>query len=152
MFPTLMAIFLAAGAFALPQESGVPADARAAIEAANKAWMPAMKARDVQAIVAPYAGDGVFDTATGTVASGRDAIARLLRDRFAQTTGTVTGGDLVQDGLTRQGTLIYEWGHAKWTVVAAGKPPTQASGRYLTVWRQSGAGRWEIVRNLSLPD
>ncbi len=151
MFPRLgLTMLLAVGAIAGPQDAGVPADARTTIAAANAAWLPAMKARDANAIAAPYADDGIFVAATGTVATGRDAIARLMRERFA--TGTVLSGELVQDGLTRQGTMIYEWGHATWTVAAGGKPPTQARGRYLTVWRRSAAGRWQIARNLSLPD
>ncbi len=58
----------------------------------------------------------------------------------------------MQDGITRQGAFIYEWGHAVLQIDTAGAAPVQSRGRYLTVWRKSAAGRWEIVRNLSLPD
>jgi ketosteroid isomerase-like protein len=74
-----------------------------------------------------------------------------MRDRVAQM-GKVVSGELVQDGLTRQGAFIYEWGHATLLVARAGAAPAQSKGRYLTVWRQGTAGRWEIIRNLSLPE
>ncbi len=151
MFSILRFAMLAAAVVAGGQEAGIPADARAAIAAANDAWLPAMKARDATTIAAPYADDGVFVTATGTVARGRDGVAQLMRDRFAQT-AAVTGGELVQDGITRQGALIYEWGHAVLTLAVKTAQPSQSRGRYLTVWRLSPNGRWEIARNLSLPD
>ncbi|MGE5362009.1 MAG: hypothetical protein ACM3NQ_23585, partial [Bacteroidales bacterium] len=59
----------------------------------------------------------------------------------------------VQDGATMQGRLIYEWGHARLELVREGAAPEESRGRYLTVWQKNGkTGRWEIVRNLSLPE
>ncbi len=151
MFKMMVVTLVAVAAIGGVQDAGIPADARAAIAAANSAWLPAMKARDATAIAEPYAEDGVFVTPTGVVATGRDGVARLMRERFAQR-GVVTSGELVQDGMTRQGAMIYEWGHATVTTGRAGARSTQSRGRYLTVWRQNGSGRWEIIRNLSLAD
>ncbi len=133
-----------------PQEGAVPADARTTIAAANAAWLPALKAQDDAAIAEPYADAGIFVAPTGAVVKGRDGVRQLMRERFAQT-GRVTGGQLVQDGMTRQGPFIYEWGHATLEIERQGTP-SQSRGRYLTVWQKNAAGRWEIVRNLSLPD
>lgn len=133
------------------QGAQVPADARAAIAAANADWIPAMKRQDAAAVAAPYAEDGVFVNASGVVVTGRDAVAQLMRDRFTQM-GHVVDGRIVQDGLTRQGTLIYEWGHADLTISRDGAPPQRSTGRYLTVWQKGAAGKWQIVRNLSLPE
>lgn len=151
MFILFAAFVLAAGIDATPQEAGVPGDARTTIAAANADWLSSLKAGDAERIAAPYADDGLFVTATGSTVAGREAIARLMRDRVAQM-GKVVSGELVQDGLTRQGAFIYEWGHATLLVARAGAAPAQSKGRYLTVWRQGTAGRWEIVRNLSLPE
>jgi len=150
MFAILSGLLLAATA-AVAQDAGVPADARATINAANAEWIPALKAHDAATIAAPYTDDGIFVTATGAVTKGREAIAQLMRDRFAQM-GTVTGGELVQDGLTRQGTFIYEWGHASLELTRDGAGPVHSGGRYLTVWQKTAAGRWAIIRNLSLPE
>ena len=133
------------------QDASVAADARKAIAAANADWIPALKKHDADAVAAPYAEDGIFVTATGEVHKGRAAVAQLMRDRLA-TMGTVVDGTLVQDGLTRQGSLIYEWGHADLVLASGAAAPRHSRGRYLTVWHQGPGDRWEIVRNLSLPE
>ncbi|MGE5243735.1 MAG: YybH family protein [Betaproteobacteria bacterium] len=151
MIAILIPMLLAAAPVAVPQETGVPADARATIAAANAGWVKALEAGTPDTTAEPYAADGIFVTATGTVITGRDAIAKLMRDRLAQT-GKATSARLVQDGLTRQGALIYEWGHAVLEFAREGSAPVHSGGRYLTVWQMGAAGRWEIIRNLSLPE
>jgi uncharacterized protein (TIGR02246 family) len=123
-----------------------PSDARETIEKANAAWLPAVLKKDPAPIVEPYAEDSVFITATGEAASGRGAILKLMRERFAKPV-TITGGDLKQDGIALAGPLIYEWGHATLTL----SDGTTSAGRYLTVWARGADGRWRISRNLSLP-
>lgn len=131
------------------QEAVVPADARAAIAAANADWTTALKKGDPAAVAAPYSDDAIFVTAQGFVVKGRDGVAQLTRSRFTQM-GTVSSASIVQDGLTVQGSLIYEWGHATIESAKAGVKQHSA-GRYLTVWEKIG-GKWQIVRNLSLPE
>ncbi len=137
-------------ASAQSQHEEIDAAARTIIAKANADWMDGMKRRDVEAVVAAYDADAVFVTATGESVRGRSAIAQLMRDRFA-TLGRVTGGRIVQDGITAVGTTIYEWGHAELEVAESGRAAAETRGRYLTVWRKDGTGRWLIVRNLSLP-
>lgn len=151
MLTTLAAIVLLGLGSGAPQASSVPAEARATIARANAEWVAALKAHDAAAVAAPYAEDGIFVTATGNVVKGRQAIEAMTRDRFPQM-GTIVSGTIVQDGVTRQGTSIYEWGHADLTLAHEGGSPQRSRARYLTVWQKSAAGRWEIVRNLSLPD
>ncbi len=150
MFYVLASILLAAAAASVPQENAVPDDARATIAAANAAWIPALEKQDAAAIAAPYAEDGIFVAPVGTVVRGRAGVAQLMKDRFSQM-GKVRKGELVQDGMTRQGSFIYEWGHATLETERDGVP-ARSGGRYLTVWQKNAAGRWEIVRNLYLPD
>jgi uncharacterized protein (TIGR02246 family) len=151
MFAVVAASLLAAVVQTTALVTGITPEARATIEAANAEWLPALKAGDAAKIAAPYAEDGIFVTATGTTVTGRQAVAQLMRDRIAQM-GRVVTGELVQDGLTRQGSLIYEWGHATLQLAREGAAPAESRGRYLTVWRQAASGRWEISRNLSLPE
>ena len=148
-FTVALVIAFAAPLAAAPPER-VPADARAAIAAANAAWVPAMQRQDVAAIVEPYADDGVFVTPTGESVKGRAAIGQLMRDRFAKT-GRMVAGTITQDGLVRVGDLIYEWGHAEMRLAQEGGAQTSAAGRYLTGWRHEADGGWRIARNLSLP-
>ena len=152
------AVFLAASTLAAQAGSApaadstsVPARARAAIDSVNAAWLPALQRRDGAAIADAYADDGVLVAATGETDRGRAAIERVMREA-AERVGTVLGGKLVQDGITRAGPLIYEWGHAELEIARpGGAAPARVTGRYLTVWRQDGDGRWRIIRNLSLP-
>ncbi len=150
MFAILVPVLL--GLAAVPSgQAGVAADATATIAAANAEWVRSMKTGDVRAIAAPYADDAIFVTQTGSVVKGRDAVAQLMRERIAQA-GKARDVALVQDGVTLQGTLIYEWGHATMEFARPGGAPTRTGGRYLTVWQKDTTGRWEIIRNLSLPD
>jgi uncharacterized protein (TIGR02246 family) len=116
----------------------------------NAAWLPALERRDGAAIAEAYADDGVLVAANGETTRGRAAIEQVMREA-AERVGTVLRGSLVQDGITRAGPLIYEWGHAELEVARPNGGPTRVTGRYLTVWRQDSAGGWRIIRNLSLP-
>jgi uncharacterized protein (TIGR02246 family) len=138
---------------AAPQNrpSSVPPAARRTIAEANAAWLRASKQEDAAAMAEPYADDGVFVTATGEVVRGRAAIAQLMRERFAKE-GHAIDGKIVQDGLMRAGGMIYEWGHVELQLARDASKPVGLKGRYLTVWAVDDAGRWRIVRNLSLPD
>lgn len=129
-------------------DGAIIASARDPIDSANAAWRTAMKRRDVAAIVAPYADGAVFVVPSGASVTGRDAIARLMRDRFAQN-GPATGATIHQDGLAVAGPYIYEWGHATVEYLRDGAT-MRAPGRYVTVWARDAGGRWRIIRNLSL--
>jgi uncharacterized protein (TIGR02246 family) len=128
----------------------IPAAARREIEAANNGWLAAMQREDAAAIAEQYALDAVFVTADGQTVRGRDNIERLMRERFPKI-GHVTGGSIHQDGLTMQGTQIFEWGHADLSLERTDGALT-SRGRYLTVWRREPDGHWRITRNLSLPE
>jgi uncharacterized protein (TIGR02246 family) len=152
----LVAVLLGGPARAAAQQpvpgdtTGIPASVRAMIDSVNADWIPALNRRDAAGIAAPYADDGVLITATGESFRGRAAVEQAMRESVARITGTVSGR-LVQDGLTRAGPLLYEWGHAEMEIARPGREPAHGSGRYLTVWRLEADGRWRISRNLSLP-
>jgi ketosteroid isomerase-like protein len=128
----------------------IPAGARRTIAKANADWLEAMKRQDAAAIAEPYDSAAVFVTATGESVRGRAGIEALMRERLVKSR-RVTGGKIVQDGLVPVGSMIYEWGHANLDVALAGGGTGTLSGRYLTVWGKDSAGRWRIMRNLSLP-
>lgn len=131
--------------------TAVPAAARAAIDSVNADWLPALRRKDAAAIAEPYADDGVLVTPTGETFRGRAAVEEAMRTSITRMGNALLGGRLVQDGITRAGPLIYEWGHAELEIARPGGEPAHVTGRYLTVWRQDAGGRWRISRNLSLP-
>jgi len=136
---------------AAADSGAVPADARATIDSVNAAWLPQLQRKDAAGIAEPYADDGVLVTATGETFRGRAAVEQAMRASLAGIGAAHVGGRLVQDGITRVGDLIYEWGHAELEITRPGARPARVTGRYLTVWRQDATGRWRILRNLSLP-
>src|SRR5947207_5551674 len=151
MYIVAATLLLSGLTLSMRQDASIPAAARATTAAANADWIPALKKHDADTVAAPYGEDGVFVTATGDVFKGRAAVAQLMRTRFARM-GTIVSGSIVQDGLTRQGGLIYEWGHADLELTTNGGTAQHSRGRYLTVWHQGTGGAWQIVRNLSLPE
>jgi len=125
--------------------------ARPDIDAANAAWLPGLRARDANAIVAAYADSGLFIAADGVITRGRAAIAELYRARFPRLR-EIRGGDVVQDGLAVVApNIIYEWGHAwvEMAPTAAGGSSLRSGGSYLTVWKRQTDGHWRIIRNLT---
>ena len=129
----------------------VLASARADIEAANDAWIPGLRTRNADTIVAAYADSGLFIGPDGVVTRGRQAIREMYASRFRRMREIRDGG-VVQDGLVAVAAdLIYEWGHA-WIEMAAATPggaPVKGGGAYLTVWKRGADGHWHIVRNLA---
>ncbi len=136
----LLAVVLASAA---QGQSALPTIARADSE-----WLGAMRAHDAAQIVAPYARDGMFVTATGTVVRGRDSIAALYRRRFG-TIVRVVGGGIDREGMQSvNDTLVYEWGHGRLTFTDSAGTTHASRGAYLTVWRRESDGVWRIIRNL----
>lgn len=132
--------------------AAVLASAKPEIEAANTAWLPGLRTRDADIIVAAYADSGLFIGPDGVVIRGRQAVRQLYASRFPRMREIRDGG-VVQDGLVvASPDLIYEWGHA-WVEMAAatpGGPPVKSGGGYLTVWRREADGHWRITRNIAL--
>ncbi len=151
MFVLPAAMVLATLTVAVSQNAEVPPEAKATIAAANAAWLTAMKTGDAATIAEPYAKEAIFVGPTGAVVKGPEGVAQLMRDRFARN-GKATSVSLVQDGVMREGALIYEWGHAEIEVTRTGAAPVRSRGRYLTVWQKQPTGQWQILRNLSLPE
>ena len=132
-----------------PGTKDLLAEARPAIEAANADWVPAMKRKDAKAIASAYAVDGVLVVPSGKAIQGRDAVEKFYGERMQAGFRFVSGG-IVQDGVVlAAGPLIYEWGHAEIEVERDGKM-ARSAGNYLTVWKRSPGGAWQISRNLAM--
>lgn len=127
------------------------ASARPEIDAANAAWVPGLRNRDADAIVAAYADSGLFIAGDGAVTRGRSAIARMYAANFPRLRPIRDGG-VVQEGLAVLApTRIAEWGRA-WIEFAPeydGDAPLRRGGSYLTVWERAPDGHWRITRNVA---
>jgi ketosteroid isomerase-like protein len=129
--------------------NAIPAPARDAIKAANEDWLAAIERQDAKTLVAPYDDDAVFVTRSGRCITGQKVIEQLYLDSF-KNGDKVIGGRLVDDGLVLQGTLVIEWGHSQIVTQHGDAAPSSRDGNFLTVWRQTSAGVWKIIRNLTL--
>jgi uncharacterized protein (TIGR02246 family) len=131
-----------------PDPVTVISSAKNAIDAANSGWVPAMERGDADAVAAAYANDGVLVTSKGEAIRGRAAVAARYRAELALM-GRITGGGLVQEGVTVSNGMIYEWGHG-WLASRRDGKQRMSSGPYFTVWRRGPDGSWKILRNLVL--
>jgi uncharacterized protein (TIGR02246 family) len=147
MAKPMLAFVLSVAAASAPP---IPVAARRTIAETNARWLAAMKRQDAAAIAAIYGDDAVFITPTGETVHGRAAIEKFERERFEHA-GRVLDGTIEDEGLTRSGELVYEWGHARLRTVRADGAEGTVTGRFLTVWAADSNGRWRIIRNLSLP-
>ncbi len=108
-----------------------------------------MKRRDAKAIASAYAPDGVLIVPNGKAIPGREAVEKFYGERMQAGFRFVSGG-IVQDGVVLvAGPMIYEWGHADIEVERDGKV-VHSAGSYLTVWKRSASGTWQISRNLAM--
>lgn len=113
---------------------------RSRIAAASQAFSRAYVAGDTAAIRHLYTPDAVLLPPDGEV-RGRDGIVRYFAPgpRRRQLHHAMISHDL-----RLFGDLAVDTGTWTNTVQRAGQPPSEASGRYLVVWRRSGDGRWRI--------
>ncbi|ACL65006.1 conserved hypothetical protein [Anaeromyxobacter dehalogenans 2CP-1] len=127
------------------------AELRAAIAAANDAFVRALVAGDARAMAAVFTEDAlVIPAMQRGFVSGRGELeaydARRVRAlRYLEATITT-----VQ--LEVSGDLAWEAGTNRLLVQQGDRAPMTVTGRYLAVWRRGKDGRWRIRAELPIPD
>jgi ketosteroid isomerase-like protein len=117
------------------------------IDKANADWGRAIVAGDVDAIVAPYADNGVFILPDGKAIAGKPAIRQMYSSRPKR--AQILGASATSDGRVAAGPDdVYEWGTATAVVKSEGGTEKHSLGHFLTVWHRQGA-TWVITRNLA---
>lgn len=112
-------------------------------EALDAAWVKAMKAGDVNGVVACYASDAVLWLPGAPEARGEKAI----RDAYTGllSANTVTEVSLTDAHYENAQNLSLGWGHFTMTLTPkAGGPPTIMGGRYIDVAKKTD-GKWHYV-------
>lgn len=147
-----------AGCATAPANSGVKpvansdaaliAAAQPAISAANADWPGAMRTRDARTLAAPFAETGALITAGGKAINGRAAIERYYREAFEHSP-PIIDGQIIDDGISTSGNMVYVWGHGNYTVETEPGKPSANSGYFLSVWQADAAGSWKILRHLT---
>lgn len=114
-----------------------------AIAKISERWAKEWSAKNLKGLLALYAEDAVFMTATGSRFTGRAEIRELFAGALAshpsklQVTSSVTG---------QSGKLAYDSGEYEEIKSDAGVP--SGSGSYLVVLRRDRKNRWRIVQHM----
>jgi uncharacterized protein (TIGR02246 family) len=119
---------------------GADADARGAIEAANKAFMQAFARGDAAALAAMYSDDAIAFPPSGKPTQGRQAIGALWQG-LIDSKGT--GFTLTTTEVKPAGDLVVETG--RYSVTPPGGQAIE--GNYLVVWKREG-GAWKLHRDI----
>jgi len=121
-------------------------DSKQAVIASLTQFAEAFNARDAAKVAASFDKDGIYVTARGESASGRETIEKNLEAAFAgplrEARLSVTADSLhtVTKDVTVQSDLFYVAGRMD----ASGKPAPLALSHYLIVWVQRADG-WKIA-------
>ena len=130
---------LRAGA-ATPQE-----EARAALLRADTEWAAvAAVGKDVEGIVAFWTDDAVIYPPREAPVVGKDAIRAYVSGSL-KVPGFSIRWKPVQVVVSEAGDIGYTTGTNSFTFPDAEGRLTTAGGRYLTIWRKGGDGRWRCV-------
>ena len=131
-------LFLSFFAFAL---SGFAADIGA--KSVDAAWMKAMKANDLEAVLACYASDAVAWLPGSQEASGEKAIRAAYQGLFAE--NNVQDVTMTDSHYKTSGSLSVGWGRYTLTLAPkSGDAPVSMKGRF-TEAAERRRGRWVYV-------
>ena len=131
------------------QPQPVPADAQRAIDQGNAAWVPGLKAQDLDRACIPFTEQTLFIDANGEVTHGLAAYEDILRARFAKGT-KITGGEVIELGAQFLNGKVIEWGSSFLDTIDSHGEHHAGGGYYLAVWERRSDGAWKITRNISL--
>jgi uncharacterized protein (TIGR02246 family) len=112
----------------------------------SEQWAKEWSAGNIDALMALYAEDAVFLTATGSRTTGRAAIRELFEKALAASTSDLH----VQSKVTEQsGQLAYDSGqYEETTTTTTGGVKRSGSGNYLVVLRRDRRKQWRIVQHM----
>ena len=120
------------------------------VERISEQWAKEWSGGNLDALMALYAEDAVFLTATGSRTTGRAAIRELFQKALAANTSDLH----VQSRVTEQsGQLAYDSGQYEETTTTAGVKRS-GRGNYLMVLRRDRKKQWRIVQHMwtDVPD
>ncbi|HEY8132196.1 MAG TPA: SgcJ/EcaC family oxidoreductase [Thermoanaerobaculia bacterium] len=138
-------LFLFILGFALP---GLAADIGA--KSLDAAWMKAVKANDLEAVMACYASDAVAWLPGSPEASGKEAIRAAYQGLF--NANTVQDATLTDAHYKTTGTLSTGWGHFTLTLAPkSGGAAVTMKGRFTEV-AERRRGRWVYIADHASAD
>jgi len=110
---------------------------------ADRDFAAAVAEGGVDAWVAAFAEDGSMIPASGPVVTGHEAIREMMTPAFG-TPGFVLKWEPQGGEVATSGDLAYTFGEFE----SRSDAEAPVRGRYVTVWRLGGAGRWEVIADI----
>lgn len=124
-----------------------PARERTALLAADRVFDSMTAAHGLEAWVATFADSGRQTDRYGDFVTGPAAIREHMRRLLTDTTRSLRWApDLAE--VSNDGSLGYTWGRWTMTVRDSSGAHEAGVGRYLTVWRKQGDGRWRAEADI----
>ena len=115
----------------------------AEIRALDAAWGTAATAKDLDAVVGFYAGDGSLVWPGAPAAHGTAAIRDCWQTLMDTTPGLALRFDAERIVVSGDATLASDFGKVSFGHDVDGKPVTEV-GKYVVVWRKE-AGAWKVL-------
>jgi ketosteroid isomerase-like protein len=136
---SLVLLFLGA---APGQTSGKETDA---ILAADAAWLRVYQEKDLAKSVAFCDEQGSILAPDAPIATGKNAIAKVIADDFAHENITWHANKV---GVARSGDLGYTSGTTEMNLKDASGKTVAYKGKYLTVWKKQEDGSWKVLYDM----
>ena len=121
-----------------------------AIFAADTAWLKVYQAKDLAKSVAFCDEQGSILVPNTPIATGKDAVAKVIASDFAASSGITWHPDKV--GVARSGDLGYSVGTYEETSKDSSGKTVSDKGKYLTVWKKQPDGSWKSLFDMSNTD
>ncbi len=122
-----------------------------AVRAADAAWLKVYAAKDLDKSVAFCDEQGSMLVPNAPIATGKDAIAKLIAAGFAlQDYKLVWHPD--KAGVARSGELGYTSGTYELSFKDASGKTISDKGKYLIVWRRQADGAWKVLFDMNNSD
>jgi ketosteroid isomerase-like protein len=133
---------VASASAALGQASGKETDA---ILAADAAWLKVYQAKDLAKSVGFCDEQGSMLVTGAPIATGKDAIAKLIAEDFAHDNIEWHANKV---GVSRSSDLGYTSGTTGMSFKDASGKTVVYKGKYLTVWRKQANGEWKVLYDM----
>jgi ketosteroid isomerase-like protein len=123
------------------------AAARAAIVAADSAWMRAVLAKNVDSLMPHYASDAV-SMSEGTKAVKGTGEIRTSYESFVKANPRDISVKIGDVSFSDDGTMAWDYGSYAGTIDGPGGKPAKVGGNFLNVWKNVN-GKWIMVAEIN---
>lgn len=137
-----LVFLVVSGCVALGQTKGKAEDT---ILAADAAWLKVYQAKDLAKSVAFCDEQGSTLAPNAPIATGKDAIEKVIADDFVHDNITWHANKV---GVARSGDLGYTSGTTEMNSKDASGKTVVYNGKYLTMWKKQKDGSWRVLYDM----